>query len=81
MSFSRFTWTLFGVRIFPQKGKDRLNMGASPQAPGIYRIVDQERECQDKGGGCSFRPPPLSRSFAGARVASQRCPILLQNCQ
>ena len=40
--------TFSDVYIFPKKGKCRLNLGASPQAPGIYRIVNQGRGAKDK---------------------------------
>jgi len=75
-----FILTFSDVYVFPKKGKGRLNLGASPQAPGIYRIADQGRANKDKTEAVIYN----LRLFPGLLQAlgslPSRCPILLQNC-
>jgi hypothetical protein len=56
----------------------RFNLGASPQAPGIYRIVNQGRDVRDKTEAASYS----LRLFPGYLQALGSLPsVALSSCK
>ena len=54
---------------------EAVDWGPAPKPPGFIALRTKEAVTKTRRR-LQIQPPPLPRSFAGARVASQRCPVL-----
>jgi hypothetical protein len=69
---------IFRFSHFFNEGKGRSNLGASPQAPGIYRIVNQGRDVKDKTEAANYS----LRLFPGYLQALGSLPsVALSSCK